>query len=112
MAQEDYDRIAAQRPADTNEASLYLVQADEQIQGILVICNQDTADRTYRVAIAAESGAAAGADFIEYDTNIATGVGAHRIPIVAGPNRDVRIRASVADKLSFVLIGCRRTLAT
>jgi len=111
MASENYDLIAALRPDTTDETSLYLVQAGEQIVGTLNICNQDTSMRTYRVALNFESGAAGGSYFLEYDTEIQPGIGAHRIPIVAGPLRDLRVKASVADKISFMFFGMRRSLS-
>lgn len=103
-----YGRIAASRPADTNEAALYLVPASTQIVGNLRICNQDTAQRTYRVAHCDATGSATGEDWIAYDVPIDAGE-THEYSIAANAAEEIRIKASVADKLSFVLSGDKIT---
>ena len=59
-----YTRLAALRPADTNEAELYAVAADEYIVASLNICNQSASDISYSIAITDASGAAADEDWI------------------------------------------------
>jgi hypothetical protein len=109
MASENYDIIASSFPADTNEASLYEVQEGEQIVATLVVCNQTAATKTFRVAIAAKAGAAESRNWIEHDTEVQA-TAPTRVPIVAGPGRDIRIVAGTASSISFVLMGCRRSL--
>lgn len=104
-----YQRFAASRPADTNEADLYASTTGE-IVGVVHVCNQDTSARTYRVALTdAGTGVAAdGADFLEYDTTIQPNT-SHKVTI-EGMNgtATIRIKASVADKLSFVFMGVKK----
>ena len=100
----NYQRIAALRPTDANEAALYLVPASTQIVGILRICNQDTAQRNYRVAHCDATGSAAGEDWLAYDKPI-NASDTHEISINANAACEIRIKASVADKLSFHLSG-------
>ena len=103
-----YERIAALRPADTNEAELYEVGASAYIVGTLFICNQDNAARTYRVALTDASGAATNEDWLAYDTEIAANL-THTLVIPAGDGDTIRVKASIADKLSFVLTGLKIT---
>lgn len=108
---DSYDKFAAARPSNTNEASLYVVGSgggESQIIGTLNICNQDTTARAFSVAIANQAGAADNADWIESDTPIEPNR-SMRIPIVAASGRDIRIKASVADKISFVFYGAARS---
>jgi len=99
-----YQRLASLRPADANEAALYLVPAATQIVAVLRICNQDTAQRTYRVAHCSDTGAAGTDEFIVYDKPI-DGSDTHEVSINANAAEEIRIKASVADKLSFHLSG-------
>jgi hypothetical protein len=99
-----YTRLAALRPADTVEAELYEVAADEYIVATIHICNQDASDRTYRVALTDASGVATGEDWIHYDFPIQANM-SHRFSISLGDGDTIRVKASVADLISFVLEG-------
>ena len=103
-----YERLAALRPADANEAELYEVAASEYVVATLFICNQDNVARTYRVALTDASGAATSEDWVAYDTEIAANI-THRIIIPAGDGDTIRVQASIADKLSFILTGLKIT---
>ena len=103
-----YIRLAALRPANTNEAELYAIAASEYIVSTLFICNQDNVARTYRVALTDVSGAATNEDWIAYDTEVAANI-THRMVIPAGDGDTIRVLASVADKISFVLTGLKIT---
>jgi len=103
-----YTRLAALRPANTNEAELYAVATGEYIVAELFICNQSAVERTYRVAITDASGAASGEDWIHYDFPIQANM-SHKFTIACGDGDTVRVRASVADLISFVLTGLKVT---
>lgn len=109
MANENYDVIASSFPGDTNEASLYEVQPDEQLIATVVVCNQTAGAITFRVAVAAEPGPAEESNWLEYDRPCPANEPL-RVPLVAGPGRDIRIKVASARTLSFVLMGCRRGL--
>jgi phosphoserine aminotransferase len=101
-----YQRLAAVRPANTDEQDLYVL-TNELISGMVHVCNQDSEKRTYRIAVT-DTGAgvaANGADFIRYDLILYPNI-MHRIR-VEGLNgiATVRIKASVADLISFVFFG-------
>ena len=110
MASENYDVIASAFPADTTEVSLYEVQEGEQIIANVVVCNQSAAAVTFRLGVASGAGAAESRNWLEYDVEVAANKPT-RVAIVAGPGRDIRIRAGTASTLSFVLMGCRRKLS-
>ena len=100
-------KIASVRPADTNEAQLYVIGAGAQMDALLRITNSDTSERTYRVAhcTAAHGDTAADTDdFIAYDQPISANT-THEITIHANATETVRIKASVADKIIFHLSG-------
>jgi hypothetical protein len=103
-----YTRLAALRPANTSEAELYEVEAAEYIVAEIFICNQDTSDRTYRVAVTDSSGAASGEDWIHYDFPIQANM-SHKLTIACGDGNTVRVKASVANLISFVLMGLKVT---
>jgi hypothetical protein len=103
-----YGLIEALRPADTNEAELYEVGVGESIVGTLYVCNQDSAVRDYSVALTATSGAASGAEWITYEGEIQAKL-THKIIIPATAGNTIRVQASVADKISFVLTGLKIT---
>ena len=105
-----YDRLAAVRPANTAEQDLYPLSG-ELVSGLIWVCNQDTVTRTYRIAVT-DTGTgvgADGADFIRYDISILANL-MHKV-IIPGMNgtRTIRIKANVADKISFVLFGAVKT---
>jgi hypothetical protein len=99
-----YVRLAALRPADTNEAELYAVAADEYIVASLHICNQSASDLSYSIAITDASGAAANEDWICYNFPI-QGTYAHKRNISIGDGDTIRVKSSSADEISFVLTG-------
>lgn len=103
-------KLASVRPANTNEAQLYVVPASTEIDAVLRVCNQDTVPRTCRIAhtTAAHGDVAAdGDDFLAYDKTISANDWIE-ISIHAAATETVRIKASVADKLSFHLSGNKK----
>lgn len=103
-----YIRLAALRPANTNEAELYAVAAGEYVVATLFICNQSAVIRTYNVAITDASGAATGEDWIAYETELQPNL-THKIVIACGDGDTIRVQASIADLISFVLTGLKVT---
>jgi hypothetical protein len=103
-----YQRLAALRPANTDEAALYLVPAATSIIAQLTICNQDGSARTVDVAHCDATGAASGEDWLLYGYSLAANTST-TIKIFAGAAEEIRIKAGVADKLSFVLEGLKVT---
>ena len=101
-----YERLAALRPANTNEAELYAAAAS--IIVTLFICNQDSVARSYSVALTATSGAAGGEEWLSYEIELPANL-THRMIIPAGSGSTIRVKASIADKISFVLTGLRIT---
>lgn len=99
-----YKRIASSCPASTDEAVLYLVPASTQIVAVLRICNEDTAQRSYSVAHCAATGAAATDEWLAYNKPIDS-YDTHELSINANAAEEIRIDASVADKLAFHLSG-------
>ncbi len=105
-------KLASLRPADTNEVQLYVVPSSTEVIAILRICNQDSVARTYRVAhTTAGHGdtAADGDDFIIYDKTISP-YDTHEVSISANATETIRVKASEADKLSFVLSGMKKVI--
>ena len=102
-----YELIECARPANTDEAALYLVPASTQINGVLRVCNQDSESRTYRIAHCKATGAADGTEWLVYDKGISANE-VHEYSIHADAAEEIRIKASVADKLSFHLSGMRK----
>ena len=101
-------KLASLRPADTDEAQLYPVPAATEIDAVLRVCNQDTVPRSCRVAhTTAGHGdvAADGDDWLIYDYSIGAGDPPIEISIHANATETIRVKASVADKLSFHLSG-------
>ena len=105
-----FQKLASARPANTDEAELYAVPASTEINAVLRICNQDTSDRTCRVAhTTAGHGdvAADGDDWVFYDRAVAAN-DTIELSIHAAATETIRIKASAADKLSFVLEGQKK----
>ena len=103
-------KLASSRPANTDEAQLYVVPAATEINGVLRICNQDTQQRTCRVAhcTAAHGDVAAdGDDFLYYDKAVPAN-DTIELSIHANATETIRIKASAADKLSFSLSGQKK----
>lgn len=106
---EAYQRIAALRPANTSEQELYEVPAVTEIVGILSICNQDADERTVQVAHTDVTGAATGEDWLIYDHIIQANETIQITGIAMGAAETIRVQASVADKISFILSGLVKT---
>lgn len=105
---ESYGRVAALQPANTNEAELYAPGTGVVFVGVLRICNQDTVSRTYEISHTDTSGAATAEDFIVYDKSISAN-DVHEISITMKNPETIRVKSSVANKISFVLEGMTRT---
>lgn len=104
-----YKRVGALRPANTTEAELYLVPASTQAIITITICNQSAVDRTYSVAYTDAAGAAAGEDWLVFDKDLLANE-THQITGIAMPAASsIRIKASVADLISFIAHGMEIT---
>ena len=106
-------KLASLRPANTNEVQLYVVPSSTEVVGVLRVCNQDTAARTYRVAHTTAGhgdSAADGDDFLVYDKTINPS-DTHEISITANATETIRVKASVADKISFGLSGIKKVIS-
>jgi len=101
-----YERLAALRPADTSEAELYESSTGEHVVASLYVANQDSTDRTFRVAITDASGAATSEDWIYYDTTIYANM-TFRLKLSFGDGDTIRVQAGTADVISFVLSGLK-----
>lgn len=104
-----YKRLAALRPANTNEAELYLVPASTEALVTVSVCNQGAMASTFSIAFTDAAGAAANEDWLIYqrpidakDTQQITG-----IAMEAG--NSIRIVAGTADQLSFIAHGMEIT---
>jgi hypothetical protein len=104
----EYKRIAASRPAVTTEAALYAVPAGTEVVGQLTVVNQNTSPVTFRVAHTDVAGAATGEDWVAYDEPLEAKE-RRVLHLSMGPLETVRIQASVADVVSFVLDGMIKT---
>lgn len=104
---------ASVKPANTTEVQLYAVPANNQLDGVLRICNQTATTYTYRVAhttaghgdVAADSD-----DWLAYDTEIPANF-THEISIHAGATETIRVRSGNADSISFHLSGNSKVVA-
>lgn len=105
-----YGTFARVRPANTNEQDLYACGPGEEIVGKINICNQDGVARTFKLALT-DTGAgvaASGEDWIAYDMPIDANL-PYRRTIAISATGTIRIQASVADKISFSLMGMKKT---
>ena len=104
-----YKRLGALRPANTNEAKLYGPAAATSAVVSVNICNQDATARTYRVALTDTDTTADNEDFIAYDMTIEPNQ-YHQISGISlvYPNT-IRVKASIADLISFVAHGMEIT---
>jgi hypothetical protein len=100
-----YKRLAALRPADTSEAELYASPASTETICKLFVCNQDTSNRTFSVAFTDASGAATGEDWLYSGFNLPANFTHEISGISLAAAETIRVQASVADKISFVLTG-------
>ncbi len=105
---DEYGRQAAMRPSDINEHELWSCPAGRQFQGIVSICNQDSADQTYSVA---RCGAAHGdnpannEDWRAKGATIEAGSPPHEISVNMAPTETIRIKADAAIVISFIVEG-------
>lgn len=100
-----FKRLAALRPANTSEAELYLVGTGKQAIANLTICNQDSTSHTFSIAQTDTSGAATGEDWI-YSEHIIMANGTIQLTgLSMNDGESIRVKASIADKISFILSG-------
>ena len=104
MATERYGKLKGLRPADTSEATLW--EVPEEWQGVfrVTICNQDTVSRSYRLAQVSSNTAASSTDWLAYDLKIPANA-THRWVMEMYGSETIRVKASVADKLTFIVSG-------
>jgi len=101
---DSWGRVAASRPASSAEAQLYLVPASTEFMGQLWVCNQDSSTIDFSVALTDTSGAAAGEDWLVYEKSLASG-SFETLSFSMGAGESLRIKASSANVVSFVLEG-------
>lgn len=104
----EYKRIAASRPAVTTEVELYEVPTLTELVVELSILNQHTGPIVFSVAHTDATGAATGEDWKAMDEPLAAKE-RRVIHLSMGPAETVRIKASVADVVSFILSGMVKT---
>jgi hypothetical protein len=104
-----YKRLGGVRPASTAEAKLYGPAAATSAVVSVNICNQDATARTFRIALTYTAAAADTEDWIADDMTIEPN-SMHQISGIAlvNPNT-IRVRASIADLVSFVAHGMEIT---
>lgn len=106
-------KIVALRPSVTTEVQLYAVPAATEIDGVIRICNQDTTARTFKIAHTTAGhgdNAALGPDWIYYDKSIPANE-TFELSVEAAATETIRVQASVADKISFVLEGVKKVVS-
>jgi hypothetical protein len=103
-----YGRWAALRPANTSEAELLLAGAADSYIVNIQIANQDTVAREYSVALTDASGAATGEDWLAKTSDIEPGRW-ETLKAVIAPTQSLRVQASAADVISFVVFGMKIT---
>jgi len=105
----NYGRKAALRPADALEQQLYACPESTEFVGVLTICNQDSSERTFRIAHTDSAGEASGEDWKAYDKIIAPNFTMQITGITMSVGETIRVQASIADKISFILDGVEKT---
>jgi hypothetical protein len=100
-----YTRLGALRPANTNEAKLYGPVTGKSAIVSVVICNQDTVDQTYKLALTNTDATADTEDWIAYDYNIGANSSNDFTGICLTYPQTLRVQSSAADKISFVAYG-------
>lgn len=105
----EYNRFAAVFPADTNEADLYALTSGELV-GFVSICNQDTVERTYSLAVTdTGSGVAADdEDWVEKSTKIPANTTFTR-DVSLKATKTIRIQSGTASTISYMLMGALKT---
>jgi len=102
----EYGRIAALRPANTNEQKLYAPSEGEQVVGVLRVVNQDSSDHTFSIAHTATDDAATGADWIAYEKTIIA-KDTQEFSINIKYPETLRVKVDIADKINFHLSGLK-----
>ncbi len=102
---------ASSKPTDTAEAALLLAGQNEEYNGVLRVCNQDTKARTYYVAHCADSGEAQEKEWIAYATEIDAGEAPHEYSLHIGNEEEIRIKVSEADTISFHFSGEKKVVS-
>lgn len=107
---DEYGRVAALRPANTNEQQLWVCPVAKSFQGIVTVCNQDTVDRKYSIArCGVDHGdvAAGGSDWRAKDVVLPPGEPPHEISVNMAAGETIRVIADAADQVSFVVEGIK-----
>lgn len=98
-------------PANTDETALLTAGANEEYNGVLRICNQDTVTRNYYVAHCQATGAASADEWLAYNVLIPSQDVPHEYSLHIGNNEEIRVKASVADKISFHFTGEKKVVS-
>lgn len=100
--------ITVLRPTTTAEQQLYAVPSNTEMDGLLRICNQDSVQRTFRVAHCTagqgDNDVTNHGQWIFYDKSLAAN-DTYELSIHAKSTETIRVVAGVADKISFHLSG-------
>lgn len=101
-----YSKLNSIRPSILTEIELYAVLEDEElINGSVMVCNQDSVENKFYIALTDISGSAQNDDWIQFNTKVPAedSVSVEGIALTAG--QTIRIKASKIDVISFVLVG-------
>lgn len=104
---DQYGRQAALRPASTNETQLYVCPAGRYFQGRISVCNQTGLSIDYSIARCAAGhgdNPALAADWRCFNVPVDPGP-PHEVTVNMGAGETIRIKASQADSVSFILEG-------
>ena len=105
-----YGLFASTRPTDISETVLLLAGSNEEYNGVLRVCNQDTKTRTYYIAHCSDTGAASDDEWIAYAVEIVPGEPPAEYSLHIGNNEEIRVKASVADKINFHFSGEKKVV--
>ena len=106
---EIYQRFAAERPAVTTEHRLYVGDSNYNVHAILSVCNQTTGTQTYSVAHCPDGHGDALApveNWRAYEVEIDPGP-PHEISMILTNTESIRVKAGLADAVSFMLTGVK-----
>ncbi len=108
-----WGRHASACPANTDETALLTAGANEEYNGVLriCVCSQDTVTRKYWLAHCAATGAASMDEWIAYAVEIDAGKPPPEYSLHIGNNEEIRIKASVADEISFHFSGEKKVIS-
>jgi len=103
-----YGRIHSLRPATSSEELFYTIPINSQIVSTVMVCNQDSSSQSFSFAHSlASSPSAEIHDWLFLDHPLPAYESIQITGLTAKVGEQFRIRASIADKISFVLSGLK-----